>query len=364
MKALILVGGKATRLLPLSINTPKPMVPVLNVPVLEHIIIHLRQHGIREIILAQGYMAQSIESYFGDGSRFEVTVHHSYESVPLGSAGAAKNAARYLSDTFLVLNSDIISDLDFTAMLALHRQSKAKATIATIPVEDPTKYGLVENDISGKVSRFLEKPRPEEVTTNMINAGAWFVEAGILQDIPENTSYSFERNVFPSLLAHALPVYAFPSSDYWIDMGTTEKYLQLHRDLLDGKCRRFRLPAARFVAGAGSDIADKVQTAGRVLLGARCHILPGARLNGPLVMGDDCTVAEDASLSDTVIWRNVRIGRSAVVSGSVIADRCNLEEGCLVENAVLGDGVTVCSGVKVPPGSKIDPGTIVSPQER
>jgi mannose-1-phosphate guanylyltransferase len=358
MKAIILVGGKATRLLPLSVNTPKSLVPVINVPILEHVINHVSEHGIKEIVLAQGHLAQSIEGYFGDGRRLGVTIHHSYETVPLGSAGAAKNAERFLDGAFLVLNSDIFSDLDFTAMFELHRRSGAKATIATTPVEDPTMYGLVESDASGRVSRFLEKPKREEVTSNMINAGAWFVEGDVLSHVPANTNFSFERNVFPALLAEGQPVFAFGSSGYWIDMGTPEKYLQLHRDLLSGKCRRYTLPESEVpLIGEGGNIDDTAYMTGRVVLDAGCSVGPRARIEGPAVLGANCVVKEAALIKDSVMWRGVSVERSARVTGSVLADNCRLEVGCSVESAVLGDNVVVGRGARVPPGTKLDPGT-------
>ncbi len=358
MKAVILVGGKATRLLPLSVNTPKSLVPVVNVPILEHVIKHVSEHGIKEIVLAQGHLAQSIVDYFGDGRRLGVTVHHSYEQAPLGSAGAAKNAERFLDGAFLVLNSDIFSDLDFTAMLELHRRSGAKATIATTPVEDPTMYGLVESDDTGKVRRFLEKPKREEVTTNMINAGAWFVDGEVLSRIPRDTTYSFERNVFPQLLAEGQPVYAFGSSGYWIDMGTPEKYLQLHRDLLSGKCQRYRLPRTQEpVAGEGSKIDTTAKTAGRVIIGERCSIGPHAKLEGPVVMWEGCVVGEGGVIQDSVLWRNVNIEPGVAVTGSVLADNCHLEADCVVTGAVLGDNVVISRGARVPAGTKLDPGT-------
>ncbi len=358
MKAVILVGGKATRLLPLSVNTPKSLVPVVNVPILEHVINHVSEHGIKEIVLAQGHLAQSIVDYFGDGRRLGVTIHHSYEQVPLGSAGAAKNAEKYLDGAFLVLNSDIFSDLDFTAMLELHKKSGAKATIATTPVEDPTMYGLVESDRTGKVSRFLEKPKREEVTTNMINAGAWFVEGDVLARVPADTNFSFERNVFPQLLAEGQPVYAFGSSGYWIDMGTPEKYLQLHRDLLSGKCRRYKLPKSEApVVGQGTIVDKNASIRGRVILGAECSVGAGARLEGPVVLGAGCTVGEGATVRDSVMWRSARIGTNATVTSSVLADNCLLEAGCTVTGAVLGDNVVVAAGAEVPAGTKLDPGT-------
>jgi len=359
MKALILVGGKATRLVPLSVNTPKSLVPVVNVPILEHVINHVKEHGIREIILAQGHLAHSIEAYFGDGSRLGVAIYHSYEDVPLGSAGAAKNAAKYLDGPFLVLNSDVFSDIDFSAMLRLHQERGAKATIATTPVEDPTMYGLVESDATGRVRRFLEKPKREEVTTNMINAGAWFVEREVLALVPANINFSFERNVFPALVGGGQPVYAFGASGYWIDMGTPEKYLQLHRDLLSGKCRRYPLSAdERPVIGEGSAVDPTAQMTGRVVIGPRCKVGGRTRIEGPVVMGAGCAVEEGAAIKDTVVWRDAFIGQGASVSSSVVADNCRLEAGCLVEGAVLGDNVVIRRGARVGEGTKLDPGTI------
>lgn len=364
MKAIILVGGKATRLLPLSVNTPKSLVPVVNIPILEHLIGHIREHGIKEIVLAQGHLAQAIVNYFGDGRQFGVTIHHSYENIPLGSAGAAKNAAHLLQETFLVLNSDIFSDMDFTAMLQLHRQSGAKATIATIPVEDPTLYGLVESNASGRVRRFLEKPKREEVTTNMINAGAWFVEAEILSRIPENTFYSFERNVFPQLLSEGSPVYAFSSSGYWIDMGTTEKYLQIHRDLLNGKSQRYSLPPGKTsLIGEGSYIDNSARINGKVIISTGCTIGARAVLEGPVVIGPGCLIEDNAVIHDTVIWKNVRIGQDARISGTIIADNCILEDECTAVNTVLGDGVYIGRRAKLTEGSKLDPGTRIAAPE-
>jgi mannose-1-phosphate guanylyltransferase len=196
----------------------------------------------------------------------------------------------------------------------------------------------------------------------MINAGAWFVEADVLSRIPENISFSFERNVFPQLLADGQPVYAFGSSGYWIDMGTTEKYLQIHRDLLSGKCRRYRLPVSdKPVVGKGSRIDRTTRIIGRLIIGPGCTIRARVRIDGPVVIRAGCLLEEGSMLTDSVIWSNVHIGRGVSVTSSIIADNCVLAEGCVVEGSVLGDGVTVGPGVKVTTGSKLDPGTKVGP---
>ena len=195
MKAVILVGGEATRLLPLTCNRPKAMVPVLNIPFLEHVIRYLSKHQIKDIILAQSHLSQPIKSYFGDGSQFGVKLSYTVEDAPLGTAGAVKNTERYLGETFLVLNGDIFTDLDITAMISFHLERRAKATIALTPVDDPTSYGLIETDAQERVMRFLEKPSWSQVTTNMINAGTYVLEPDVLTHIPPQTNFTFERDL-------------------------------------------------------------------------------------------------------------------------------------------------------------------------
>ena len=360
MKVVILMGGKATRLEPLTINTPKALIPVLNTPFLEHVIHNLTGHGIKEMVLALGHLSQPIEGNLGDGSKFGVKLYYSIEDAPLGSAGAAKYAERYLGETFLVLNGDIFSDMDFTAMMDLHREKKAKVTIAVTPVDDPTSYGLVETDTQGRVTRFLEKPKPEEVTTNMINAGAWLVEPDILARIPPQTQFSFERNVFPQLLDQGEPVYAYPSSGYWMDVGTPEKYLQLHRDLLSGQSGQYA-PTEDLVIEEPSNIHSTARITGLVVLGANCSIGWGVKLIGPLVIGAGCTILEDSVIEDSIIWQNARLGPRVNLKNCILADNCCLNAGSIGVESVLGNNVTVSSDCKLEPGSKIWPGTTVEP---
>ena len=360
MKAVILVGGKATRLEPLTSNTPKALVPVLNTPFLEHVIHHLSNHQIKEIILALGHMSRPIEDYLGDGGKLGVRLYYSFEDTPLGSAGAAKNAEKYLDETFLVLNGDIFADLDFTAMIDLHRKRKAKVTIALTSVDDPTSYGLVETAAEGRVTRFLEKPKPEEVTTNMINAGAWFVEPDVLAQIPAQTQFSFERNVFPKLLDQGEPFYSYHSSGYWMDMGTPEKYLQLHRDLFSGKSSHYTPTSdMQVLIGEQTDVHPTAEITGPVVIGANCSIGQGVKLVGPVVIGDGCTILEDSVIEDSIIWRNARLGPRVNLKNCILADNCCLNAGSSGEESVLGDNVTVVSNRKLEPGSKIWPGTTV-----
>ncbi len=301
MRAVILVGGEATRLRPLTQNIPKAVVPVLNTPFLEHVIRYLSRHQVTDITLAHSSLSQPIEDYLGDGSRFGVKLAYSIEDAPLGTAGAVKNAERHLDETFLVLNGDIFTDLDITAMIDFHEKRKAKVTIALTPVDDPTAYGLIETDEQGRIRRFLEKPSWSEVTTNMINAGTYVMEAEVLTQIPPQAKYSFERELFPQLLEHGEPIYAFTSAAYWIDIGTPEKYLQLNYDLLNSKSERFGLPIGERVAiGEKSSIHPAAQLKEPIIIGSNCSIAEGVRLTGPVVIGDGCTILEDALIEQSV----------------------------------------------------------------
>jgi len=363
MKAVILVGGEATRLHPLTYNIPKVMVPVLNTPFLEHVIRHLSSHNIKDIVLAQSHFSQPIENYFRDGSQFGVKLSYTIEDTPLGTAGAVKNAEKHLDETFLALNGDIFTDLDIMAMIAFHQARKAKATIALTAVDDPTSYGLIETNAQGRVTRFLEKPSWEQITTNMINAGTYILEPDTLNRIPPQTNFSFERELFPLLLDQGEPVYAYPSAAYWIDIGTPEKYLQLHRDLLNGSSLQHSYPVGEEVMiGEQSSIDPTTQIKGPILIGSHCTIGSKVRLIGPVVIGSGSTILEGALIEASIIWRNARLEQGVNLRDSIIADNCCLNTNSIIHSSVLGDNVTVVSGSKLEPRSKIPPGTIVKPE--
>jgi len=355
------VGGEGTRLRPLTCNTIKAMVPVLNRPFLEHLLHYLKGHGIADIILAMSYLPDPIQGYFGDGNEMGVRLAYLIEEEPLGTAGAVKNAERYLDEPFLMLNGDIFTELDITAMIDFHRERKAKATIAVTPVDDPTAYGLIETDAEGRITRFLEKPSWEEVTTNMINAGIYVLEPDILAQIPPQKEVSIERETFQKLLAQGEPMYAYSSSAYWLDMGTPEKYLELNQDLLMGKA-----PSLIDVSGGGkSQIAPSAVIKGPVLIGEGCVVKRGAQIKGPAVLGPECKVDEGATIEGAVLWNNSQVGKKAILKNCIVASHCQIhEESQVLDNCVLGDNVVVgrnsklAQGTKIWPDTRIEPGTV------
>jgi len=242
--------------------------------------------------------------------------------------------------------------------MALHSQRKAKVTIALTPVEDPTSYGLIEADAQGRITRFLEKPSWEQVTTNMINAGTYILEPDVLSSIPSQTNFSFEHEVFPPLLERKEPIYAYPSSCYWMDIGTPQKYLQLNRDLLNGKSNQYSFSSAsRVLIGKQGNNHPTAKIIGPAVTGNNFTIGRNAKLTGPVVIGTGSTIAEGAVVEDCVIWHNVNIEPGAVVRHSIIANDCHIGASSIIEDSVISDNVTIAAGHKLEPGSKIWPDT-------
>jgi mannose-1-phosphate guanylyltransferase len=362
MKAVILSGGFGTRLRPLTINTPKSMVPVLNIPFLEYFIKRLKAHKVSDIALAVSYLAEPIKAYFGDGSRFDVKLSYTIEETPLGTAGAVKNAGGFIDEPTLVFNGDIFTDLDITAMMENHKQNKAMLTIALTPVEDPTSYGLVETDNRNKIVRFLEKPNPDEITTNMINAGTYILEPGVMSLIPSQTNCSFERDIFPLLLREKKDVFAYPANSYWIDIGKPENYFQLHYDLLNGKSNQYHFDNGKkkVVTGKNCVIHPSAQITGPAVIGDNCVIGEDVKINGSVVIGSNSKISNSAVVDDCILWNSVHVEPFARIKHTIIANNSHIGSGCIIEQAVLGNNTIVGYGQKVKAGRLISPNTIVN----
>jgi mannose-1-phosphate guanylyltransferase len=338
------------------------MVPVLNIPFLEYIIKRLKSHNVSEIALAVSYLAQPIKDYFGDGSRFGISLSYTIEQSPLGTAGAVKNAGGFLDEPALVLNGDIFTDLDLTGMMDSHKRNKSMLTIALTPVDDPTSYGLVETDSQNKVSRFLEKPNADEITTNMINAGTYILEPDVMSMIPAQTNCSFERDIFPLLLRTGKPVYAYPSTCYWMDIGQPENYFQLHYDLLNGKSNQYRFNNGKkkLVIGNRCNIHPSAQITGPAIIGDNCNIGEDVKISGSVVIGSNCNISTGSIINDSIIWNSVHIEPVSRIKHSIIANNCHIGSGSFVEQAVLGNNAIIGYGQHVKARRLVSPGTIVN----
>ena len=344
MKAILLAGGKGTRLRPLTLHTPKPIVPIFNRPFLHYQIDLLKQvPEIDEVILSLNYQPRRIEEIFGDGADVGIKIRYVVEPAPLGTGGAVKYAGDKLTESVVVFNGDVLTQIDLAAVLRLHRERKAKATIVLTPVENPSAYGLVETDPQGNILRFLEKPKPEEITTNRINAGIYVLEPDTFDRIPSEVSWSIERSYFPSLVERGETFVAYNYDGYWIDIGTHEKYVQVHRDIMDG-----RFAAAPFNGGSREWISPEARVESGVTIQGPCFIDEGAVIKagakvGPYtVVGRQTHIEEDASLNGAILWPNTRVSREASVGAAIVGRNSHLGRNVTVSNgAVLGDRTTL-----------------------
>src|SRR5215218_3098308 len=313
MQALILAGGKGTRLRPLTVYTPKPVVPVCNRPFLLYQLDTLRRAGVTDVTLSLSYQPHKIEQQLGDGSDFGVKINYVVEPQPLGTAGAYKFAEDLIREPTVVFNGDILTDLDLKAVIREHNERQATATIVLTPVENPQSYGLVETEKDGRIRRFLEKPKADEITCNTINAGTYILEPKVLDFLPAGENYSFEYGLFPDLLRRGEAFYAhIPTRTYWIDIGTPERYLRVHSDLLANRVGRIHVKERRgqFDAATVAEIDDFS------IIGDGCQSKPGAQASS-WVLGPGGFRDLPARVEDSVIWPHTRISTTAQIVGSI-----------------------------------------------
>ena len=337
MQAVILVGGEGTRLRPLTYDLPKPMVPIFGRPYLEHLIELLKKHNIFEIILSSGYKVEEIEQYFKNGSQFGVKIFYAVETTPLGTAGAIKNAEKFIKDTFLVFNGDIMTDIDLTAFLRMHKKYAGLGTLSLYSVEDPSAFGLIETDINGRITAFIEKPKPEDITTNYINAGVYILEKKILEFIPEKINCSIERKIYPELLKSNYALYSFKFDTYWIDIGSPQKYMKVHTDAINKKYELIFNKKEHAGIYMGNNIS---------LNGAK--IMPPVFLDdnfsagnnvilGPMaIIGKNCAIKDNITIKDSLIWENTNIDNGSKIINSIIGRNCNIKRNSTIENQVIG----------------------------
>ncbi len=349
MQAVILVGGEGTRLRPLTYETPKPMVPLFGIPFLERTLRRLRDAGVEEAVLAAGYLPRAIEDHFGDGARYGLRVTYVIEESPLGTAGALRNVAEHIKDTFFVLNGDILTDLDLRAMVDFHRARGGIGTLHAIRVDDPSPFGCIVRGAGDRISAFIEKPR-RDAPTDEINAGTYLLERRVLDAIPGGRSVSIERETFPELLAGDQALHSFVTNDYWIDIGQPAQYRQAHDDVLDGKLELLA-PDGHFWKIGQAGLPANLRPP--VYIGAGATIDPLAVVGPHAVIGSGCSIAAGAHVRYAVLWDGVRIEPGARVSEAILAS-----------NVVVGHEAVVEAGAVVGHEAEIEPGTVLEPDAR
>jgi mannose-1-phosphate guanylyltransferase len=356
VQAVILVGGQGTRLRPLTSTVPKPVVPLVNRPFISYMLEWLREHGIDDVILSCGFLATSVRNVLGDGSGLGLRLRFIEEPEPRGTAGAVKLAEPMLDERFLMLNGDVLTDIDLTKQIAQHEDTGARATLALVPVGDPTAYGLVILEQDNAVKDFVEKPSSDRVKSNLISAGAYVLEREILELVAPDRNVSIEREVWPQLIGEGL--YGFPSESYWLDIGTPERYLQGTFDIIEGNVHTAVLER---LGGDWLAIHEGAEVLGRVIppavLERGVQVAEGAHVGSLAVLGADVSIGAGSTVERSVILNGTRIGEGCELRDCIVSGGCRVGARTQISGgAVLGEGVTVGADNVITGGARIFPG--------
>ncbi len=370
MKAVIMAGGEGTRLRPLTSNQPKPMIPVANRPMMEHIVRLLHSHGFDDIVVTVAFLANHIRTYFGDGSEFGVRMVYATEETPLGTAGSVRNAMDELDERFLVISGDVLTDIDLSKVAEVHDRRGALATVGLTAVDNPLEFGIVITNEDGSIERFLEKPTWGQVFSDTVNNGIFMLEPEIFDFIAPGGPVDFSTDVFPVLLEQRQALFGHVCEGYWEDVGTVDAYARAHRDLLDGKVDAtipgFEVERGIWL-GEGVEIDPRVEIVGPAIVGDYTRVEAGARLGAYTVLGSNVMVGADAEIERSIIHDSAYIGHGVRIRGAVLGRSCDLRaHASCDENVVLGDDcfigeqAVVTAGVKVYPFKTVEAGAVVN----
>jgi mannose-1-phosphate guanylyltransferase/phosphomannomutase len=359
MKAVIMAGGAGSRLRPLTSNQPKPMIPLANRPLMEHIVLLCKRHSFTDIVVTVQFLASQVRNYFGSGEELGVDLTYATEESPLGTAGSVKNAESALDETFLVISGDALTDIDLEKVVAFHQEREALVTVVLNRQPNPLEYGIVVTDEEGRVERFLEKPGWGQVFSDTVNTGIYVLEPEIFEHIPDGEPYDFSKELFPKLLDMGAPIYGYVADGYWTDVGTVEAYRKAQQDALDGLVT-IEMPgfeiADRVWVGEGAIIDPEAKIEGPALLGEHVKIEAGATVREYTVIGNNCAITENAFLHRATVYDNVYVGPGANLRGCIVGRNADLRANVRIEEGVvLGDDVVVGKGAAIQPNVKIYP---------
>jgi len=364
-----MAGGEGTRLRPLTSNQPKPMVPIVGKPCMEHILDLLRRHGLDDVVVTLAFMPQVIRGYFGDGEQYGARIRYSVEETPAGTAGSVKLAEEALDDTFLVISGDALCDIDLTKLLAFHKEREALVTIALKSVDNPLEFGIVVTDDEGRIERFLEKPSWAQVFTDTINTGIYVVEPEALANVPTDRPYDFSKELFPLLLEKGRPLYGYVTDGYWQDIGNLDQYRKANFDALDGTAR-LEVPGillrGNVWVGEGVELGDLESVKGPAFIGNYCRIHPDATVDPYTVLSSSVSLREHARTARSIIDSGTYVATSAIVEGAIIGRMCDIrphariQEGAAIgDQTTIGDEAVVSPGVRIYPFKEVESGTQV-----
>jgi mannose-1-phosphate guanylyltransferase/phosphomannomutase len=371
MKAVVMAGGEGSRLRPLTIRRPKPMVPIAGKPVMEHILQLLKRHGITEVVVTVQYLASNIEDYFGNGSQLGMRITYSREDVPLGTAGSVKNAEEQLTEPFLVISGDALTDYDLTDLIKYHNDKKSLATLLLAHVPNPLEYGVIITNEDGHISQFLEKPSWGEVFSDTINTGIYVLDPQVFNYFEKNKSFDFSQELFPYMLKKGDPIYGYVAPrGYWCDVGSLSEYMRANADILQGQVD-LEIPAKNIGGNIwceeGVEIDEDAQLYGPIYLGHNCKIRGGAIVHGPSMVGSYTIIDERSQVDRSIVWNNSYIGDRAELRGAIVGSATNIKskavmfEGSVIgDNSIIQDGAIVQPNVKVWPDKEIEAGAVVN----
>lgn len=370
MKAVIMAGGEGTRLRPLTSNQPKPMIPMANRPMMDHVVRLLAAHGFDDLVVTLAFLPEAIRAYFGNGEEFGVRISYATEETPLGTAGSVRNAMEELDEPFLVISGDVVTDVNLSDVVAFHQAKSALATIALKSTQDPLEFGIVITRQDGSIERFLEKPSWGQVFSDTVNTGIYVLEPEVFDHIPEGRAVDFSSEVFPNLLDAGKALYGCAVEGYWEDVGTLEAYTRAHHDVLSGKVSLdvpgFRMRPGIWV-GEGAEVDPSAVIDGPAVIGDNCRIGPNARIGSFSVLGSNVRVGQDVETERVVVHDNCFIGTGVSLRGCVVGRSVDLRRGVRCEEGVvLGDRCRIgadaflAEGVKVYPAKTVDPGAVVN----
>ncbi|HVL32252.1 MAG TPA: sugar phosphate nucleotidyltransferase, partial [Actinomycetota bacterium] len=370
MKAVIMAGGAGSRLRPLTSNQPKPMVPLANRPLMEHIVLLCKRHGYTDIVVTLQFLASLVRNYFGTGSDLGVSMSYATEESPLGTAGSVKNAEDALTETFLVISGDALTDIDLGKVMAFHQERDALVTVVLNRQPNPLEYGIVVTDEEGRVERFLEKPGWGQVFSDTVNTGIYVIEPEVFEHIPADQPYDFSKELFPKLLKSGAPIYGYIADGYWTDVGNVEAYRKAQQDALDGKVQ-IEIPgfeiADRVWVGEGTVIDPAARIEGPALIGEHVKIDAGSTVREYSVIGHNVAVTNAAFLHRATVYDNAYIGPGASLRGCIVGRNADIranarvEEGVVVgDDSVIGKGAVLQPNVKVYPYKRVESGAVIT----
>ncbi len=370
MKAVVMAGGEGSRLRPLTIRRPKPMVPIAGKPVMEHILNLLKRHGITDVVVTVQYLASNIEDYFGNGSQFGMHITYSREDVPLGTAGSVKNAEEQLTEPFLVISGDALTDYNLTEIIKYHEEKKSLATITLAHVANPLEFGVIITNEDGHIAQFLEKPSWGEVFSDTINTGIYVIDPQIFSYFEKDKPYDFSQELFPYMLRKGDPIYGYVSAGYWCDVGNLSEYMRANADALQGRVD-VEIPAknigGNIWCGEGVQIDPEAQLYGPIYLAQDCKVKSGSIIHGPSTIGQYTVIDERAQVDRSIVWNNSFIGERAELRGAIVGSSTSIKskavmfEGSVIgDNSIIQEGAIIQPNIKIWPDKEIEAGAVIN----